>query len=70
MTLGQLATAIFEKAESLAVPHMAVGAIAAGTYGIPRATKDIDLLVSVDQKNGIRQLMTGLEDILASLPPI
>ena len=27
---------------------MCVGAIAAGLYGIPRATKDIDLLVSMD----------------------
>ena len=32
---------------------MAVGAIAAGNYGIPRATKDIDLLVSTDSENGI-----------------
>ena len=42
MNLIQLAVAIFETAESFGVEHMAVGAIAAGTYGIPRATKDID----------------------------
>lgn len=64
MNLGNLAIAIFERAESLGIPHMAVGAIAAGTYGIPRATKDIDLLVSIDIKNGIRQLIAGLSEII------
>ena len=64
MNLGNLAIAIFQKAESLGVPHMAVGAIAAGTYGIPRATKDIDLLVSIDIKNGIHQLIAGLSEII------
>ncbi len=64
MNLARLAIAIFEKAESLGVPHMAVGAIAAGTYGIPRATKDIDLLVSVDLQNGIHQLIRGLKEII------
>jgi hypothetical protein len=64
MTLGELASSIFETAESIGVPHMAVGAIPAGTYGIPRATKDIDLLVSVDLKNGIHQLIAGLSEII------
>lgn len=64
MNLGELASSIFETAESLGVPHMAVGAIAAGTYGIPRATKDIDLLVSIDLKNGIHQLIAGLSEII------
>lgn len=48
MNLVQLAGAVFKRAEELGVPHMCVGAIAAGLYGIPRATKDIDLLVSMD----------------------
>ena len=64
MNLAQLAAVIFERAESLGVPHMAVGAIAAGTYGIPRATKDIDLLVSIDLHNGIGRLIAGLEDVV------
>lgn len=55
MNLIQLAVAIFETAESNDVEHMAVGAIAAGIYGIPRATKDIDLLVSLDALRGIQK---------------
>lgn len=64
MSLIQLACSVFETAESLGVPHMAVGAIAAGAYGIPRATKDIDLLVSIDAGNGIRELMQCLEEFI------
>lgn len=64
MNLIQLAVAIFDTAESNNVEHMAVGAIAAGTYGIPRATKDIDLLVSLDAVHGIRKLIPALEEII------
>jgi len=64
MNLVQLAVAIFETAESNDVEHMAVGAIAAGTYGIPRATKDIDLLVSLDAMRGIHKLIPALEDFI------
>lgn len=62
MNLIQLEIAIFDRAEACDVEHMAVGAIAAGTYGIPRATKDIDLLVSVDAMRGIKKLITALGD--------
>ncbi len=41
-----------------------MGAIAAGTYGIPRATKDIDLLVSLDAMRGIQKLIPALEDVI------
>ena len=68
MNLNQLACAIFKAAESLDIPHMAVGAIAAGAYGIPRATKDIDLLVSIDSKKGIRQLMAALDELIEFEP--
>ncbi len=64
MNLAQLAAVIFQRVESPGVPHMAVGAIAAGTCGIPRATKDIDLLVSIDLYNGLGRRITGLEDVV------
>lgn len=64
MNLIQLAVTIFEKAESCGIEHMAVGAIAAGTYGIPRATKDIDLLVSLDAMRGIQKLIPALDHVI------
>jgi hypothetical protein len=39
MNLIALACAVFDAAESIDTPHMAVGAIAAGAYGIPCSTK-------------------------------
>jgi hypothetical protein len=63
MTLVQLAGEVFGKAEALGVPHMGVGALAAGVYGIPRATKDIDLLVSVDVRDDLPRLMEALDDL-------
>lgn len=43
---------------------MAVGAIAAGAYGVPRSTRDVDLLVEVTA--GGRQV----ESIIAKLDPV
>ncbi len=43
---------------------MVVGAIAAGAYGIARATRDVDLLVSIDPTRGIFHLMGGLADLV------
>lgn len=63
MTLVQLAGEVFGKAEALGIPHMGVGAIAAGVYGIPRATKDIDLLVSVDVLDDLPRLMAALDEL-------
>ncbi|RYD38395.1 MAG: hypothetical protein EOP87_01645 [Verrucomicrobiaceae bacterium] len=64
MTLVELARAVFTTAEDLEIPYMAVGALAAGVYGIPRATKDLDLLVSVDAARGIKQLLDGLGELV------
>jgi len=63
MTLVELARELFTVAESSGVPYMAVGALAAGTYGIPRSTKDLDLLVSASDP-GAGQLMTALDSFI------
>jgi len=65
MTLLEIACAVFDRAEKLEVPHMVVGAIASGAYGIARATRDVDLLVSIDPILGIRRLMDDLGDLVA-----
>lgn len=63
MTLVELARKLFAVAESSGVPYMAVGALAAGTYGIPRSTKDLDLLVSASDP-GAGQLMEALDSFI------
>jgi hypothetical protein len=68
MKLLELACLVFDRAEALKVPHMVVGAIAAGAYGIARATKDVDLLVSMDPSCGVFHLMSGLDDLVEFEP--
>ena len=68
MKLLELACLVFERAELLKVPHMVVGAIAVSAYGIARATKDVDLLVSMDPTCGVFHLMTGLDDLVEFEP--
>jgi len=45
---GRILQALYDAAaqlDVLGVPHVAVGGIAVGAYGAPRATKDVDFLV-------------------------
>jgi hypothetical protein len=39
-----------EPADAAGVDCMAVGAIAAGACGVPRSTRDVDLLVSIENQ--------------------
>jgi hypothetical protein len=47
------------------VEFMAVGAIAAGAYGIPRSTRDVDLLVSVSVPGSVGALVGQLDDLVS-----
>ncbi|MBI5388587.1 MAG: hypothetical protein HZA90_28325 [Verrucomicrobia bacterium] len=65
MTLETLAIKVIEAAESSGVEFMVVGAVAAGAYGVPRSTGDVDLLVSVSVEGGVAAVMAKLEPIVA-----
>ncbi len=41
---------VIETFTRLNVPHMVVGGLSSNAYGIPRATKDADIVLSVDSK--------------------
>src|SRR5947209_17791274 len=43
---------------------MAVGAVAAGAYGVPRSTRDVDLLVSVKLQGGIAAVISKLDPVV------
>ena len=64
MNLEELAIQVLAAVEATEVPFMAVGAIAAGAYGVPRSTRDVDLLVSVHTGGGIRAVMRALDHLL------
>ena len=64
MTLEQVAATVVEVAETSGVPFMVVGALAAGAYGVPRSTRDLDLLVAVQVGGGIGGMMTHLDRLI------
>jgi hypothetical protein len=65
MTLETLAMKVVEAVESAGVEFMVVGAMAAGAYGVPRSTRDVDLLVSVSVEGSLASVMARLESIVA-----
>ncbi len=64
MKLEELAVRVIEAAEAEGVDFMGVGAIAAGAYGVPRSTRDIDLLVSVEVPGNVSALIRRLSDLV------
>lgn len=60
MTIEALAVLVIDTAERIGVDFMAVGAIAAGAYGVPRSTKDVDVLVAVNVAGGVDALARAL----------
>ncbi len=65
MKLEDLAVRVIEAAEAAGVEFMAVGAIAAGAYGVPRSTRDVDLLVSVKIPGNVAALIERLGTLVA-----
>jgi hypothetical protein len=64
MTLQELAIKVLIATESAGIDFMIVGAIAAGTYGVPRSTKDVDFLLAVTSESQLKAVMTSLDHIV------
>ena len=60
MKLEELAVKVIEAAEASGAEFMAVGAVAAGAYGVPRSTRDVDVLVAVNVGGGINGVIAEL----------
>lgn len=63
MTVEQLAIRVIEACERQSMDHMLTGAFAYNCYGIPRATKDVDIVVDVSSAPG------GIKPLIAELEP-
>lgn len=64
MKLENLAILVIEAAEAVGIEFMTVGAIAAGAYGVPRATRDVDLLISVQTPENVDALIGRLVPLM------
>lgn len=62
--MENLAILVIEAAEAVGIEFMTVGAIAAGAYGVPRATRDVDLLISVQTPENVDALIGRLVPLM------
>ncbi len=62
MRLEEAAAAIIATLDAAGVPFMVVGALSTNAYGIPRSTKDVDIVIQLD-------CAADLQGIVDRLPP-
>jgi hypothetical protein len=70
MKLTELAIRVIESAEAEKVDFMTVGAIGAGTYGAPRSTRDVDVLVRVQVPHHLTALIQRLSAFVQFDPQV
>ena len=70
MTLEDLASKVISAAGTAGAEFMVVGALAAGAYGVPRSTRDVDFLVALHTGGGINGIIRLLEPDVAFDPQI
>ncbi len=62
---------VIEALRKLGVPHMVVGGLSSNAYGIPRSTKDADIVLAVDPRFLLRvpSIAFGVELFMLSFDP-
>lgn len=68
MKLMELVHPVLDSIEAAGLDFMMVGAIAAGAYGVPRATRDLDFVVEFKSPAVLSDLILRLEPILEFEP--
>lgn len=56
--------------EAVGVEHMLTGALACGFHGIPRSTKDVDVVVSVSRSLGMDEIISRLHGNVSFDPQV
>lgn len=70
MTVEQLAAIVIDACEQEQVEHMLTGAFAHGLYGIPRSTKDVDVVLSLAGADPIQRVAKRLASTVEFEPQI
>jgi hypothetical protein len=64
MTIEEIALSVIKACETVGVDHMVTGAFAYNYYGIPRSTKDFDVVVDVRGGRAVSEIIRLLDDAL------
>jgi len=70
MMIEELACVVLDACESEQVEHMLTGAFAHGLYGIPRSTKDVDVVLSITASNSMMKVVERLAGIVEFEPQV
>ncbi len=70
MTVEELAAAVVDACAVKAVEHMVTGAFATSVYGIPRSTKDVDVVLSLKSGDAIGRVAAELEAVVEFDPQV
>jgi hypothetical protein len=70
MNLYELASRVIEALESEDIPYMLVGALSSSVFGIPRATKDVDIVLQLVTREPLRRLENRLADVVEFDPQV
>jgi|688.fasta_scaffold266122_2 hypothetical protein len=68
MNLYQLASHVIEGLEKEEIPYMVVGALSSSVFGIPRATKDVDIVLQLETREPLRRLEQRLSQLVSFDP--
>lgn len=64
MTIEKLACRVLDACEHESVEHMLTGAFAHGLYGIPRSTKDVDVVLSLAGHDPLKRVVDKLDGVV------
>jgi hypothetical protein len=70
MTVEELAAVVLDACDAERVDHMVTGAFAVSLYGIPRSTKDVDVLISLVGGDPIQRVVLRLKPIVEFDPQV
>ena len=65
MTLYQLAARVIDALEEESIPYMVVGALSSSVFGVPRATKDMDVVLRFEGASTTARLERRLGDLFS-----
>lgn len=70
MNLNELAASVVAGLEAEGIPYMVVGAFSSGVFGIPRSTKDVDIVLQLPKREPLDRSKVRLRGIVTFDPPV
>ena len=64
MNLYELTSRVVDALEGERIPYMVVGALSSSVFGIPRATKDVDIVLQILSSDSFRRLEANLAEVV------